>query len=269
MKAALLGATGPVGKRLLQEMLDRGHAVTAIVRNPGNVPPHPNVTAQAGDIDKPDELVPLLRGHDAVIVSIRFLKMDASKILGAVRRACVPRYLMVGGAASLYLPGTRTKVIDSGRIPAEFMVEPTAGIAFFSELKQADDLDWTFLSPPRLFLILAPLGFAAGALAFKPEMTLVTRYVAVGGWFLCSGAALAIVMAALPLAAQPARHGAAAALVNQAGALATFINAPFWQSMLASGIWSPFALTLGIGWIISAGAMLFLTNRFAYDPQQG
>ncbi|MBB4641458.1 MFS transporter [Rhizorhapis suberifaciens] len=125
------------------------------------------------------------------------------------------------------------------------------------------------LSPPRLFLILAPLGFAAGALAFKPEMTLVTRYVAVGGWFLCSGAALAIVMAALPLAAQPAHHGAAAALVNQAGALATFINPPFWQSMLASGIWSPFALTLAIGWIISAGAMLFLTNRFAYDTQQG
>ncbi|MBB4641456.1 NAD(P)-dependent oxidoreductase [Rhizorhapis suberifaciens] len=151
MKAALLGATGPVGKRLLQEMLDRGHAVTAIVRNPGNVPPHPNVTAQAGDIDKPDELVPLLRGHDAVIVSIRFLKMDASKILGAVRRAGVPRYLMVGGAASLYLPGTRTKVIDSGQIPAEFMAEPTAGIAFFSELKQADDLDWTFLSPPMMF----------------------------------------------------------------------------------------------------------------------
>lgn len=151
MKVALLGATGPVGKRLLHELLNRGHVVTAIVRNPDRVPPHPRVTPCAGDIDKPDELVSLLRGHDAVIVSIRFLKMNPADLLGAVRGSGVKRYLMVGGAASLYLPGTQTKVIDSGQIPDEFLEEPRAGIAFFAELKQAIDLDWTFLSPAMMF----------------------------------------------------------------------------------------------------------------------
>jgi len=34
MKVALLGATGFVGSALLKEALDRGHAVTAIVRHP-------------------------------------------------------------------------------------------------------------------------------------------------------------------------------------------------------------------------------------------
>jgi putative NADH-flavin reductase len=36
MKIALIGATGFVGSATLQEALNRGHEVTAIVRNPGN-----------------------------------------------------------------------------------------------------------------------------------------------------------------------------------------------------------------------------------------
>ena len=37
MKVALLGATGFVGSALLEEALDRGHVVTAIVRHPENL----------------------------------------------------------------------------------------------------------------------------------------------------------------------------------------------------------------------------------------
>lgn len=38
---ALLGATGNVGSRLLDEALSRGHQVTALVRDPGRLPPAP------------------------------------------------------------------------------------------------------------------------------------------------------------------------------------------------------------------------------------
>jgi putative NADH-flavin reductase len=34
MKLAILGATGPSGVQLVKEALERGHDVTAIVRNP-------------------------------------------------------------------------------------------------------------------------------------------------------------------------------------------------------------------------------------------
>lgn len=34
MKIALLGATGPSGIQVVKEALERGHTVTAIVRNP-------------------------------------------------------------------------------------------------------------------------------------------------------------------------------------------------------------------------------------------
>ena len=37
MKVVLLGATGFVGSALLKEALDRGHRVTAIVRDPENL----------------------------------------------------------------------------------------------------------------------------------------------------------------------------------------------------------------------------------------
>ena len=38
MKVALIGASGFVGKAILNELINRGHHVTAIVRNPENIP---------------------------------------------------------------------------------------------------------------------------------------------------------------------------------------------------------------------------------------
>ncbi|MCZ4141551.1 3-beta hydroxysteroid dehydrogenase, partial [Escherichia coli] len=37
MKVALFGATGTIGKTILWELMDRGHEVTAIVRDPSKV----------------------------------------------------------------------------------------------------------------------------------------------------------------------------------------------------------------------------------------
>jgi len=151
MRVALIGATGPVGRRILQELVDRGHQVAAIVRNIANVPTNPNIEALSVDIGDTDTLSSALRGHEAVISSIRFLKIDAERMIGAVRKAGVRRYLIVGGAASLYAPGTTTKLIDGGQIPEQYLPEPTAGAAFFTRLQQEEELEWTFLSPPMMF----------------------------------------------------------------------------------------------------------------------
>jgi len=50
MKVAMLGATGFVGSALLKEALDRGHAVTAIVRHPEKLENREGFTAKAGDV---------------------------------------------------------------------------------------------------------------------------------------------------------------------------------------------------------------------------
>jgi putative NADH-flavin reductase len=63
MKVALLGATGFVGSALLKEALDRGHAVTAIVRHPEKLEKRDGLTAKAGDVYDTASLATLIRGN--------------------------------------------------------------------------------------------------------------------------------------------------------------------------------------------------------------
>jgi putative NADH-flavin reductase len=151
MKIALIGATGNVGSRILDELTRRGHVVTAIVRHPDKVPHKPNVTAQRGDADDVEALAKLLRGHDAVISSVHFVASDPRKLIDAVRKSGVKRYLVVGGAGSLEVaPGK--KLIDTPEFPAQYKAEAAAGGVFLDLLRQEHDLDWTFLSPSALFV---------------------------------------------------------------------------------------------------------------------
>lgn len=150
-RIALIGASGNVGSRLLKELVSRGHQVTAIGRDPGKVPVGPNVAAMQGDIKDAAGLAALLKGHDAVISSVRFRDSDPSVLIDAVRRAGVKRYLVVGGAASLYVaPGRR--LLDQPDFPAQYKDEASRGAVFLEALKGAGDLDWTFLSPSALFV---------------------------------------------------------------------------------------------------------------------
>ncbi|WP_240354520.1 NAD(P)H-binding protein [Pectobacterium brasiliense] len=43
---ALIGASGDAGSRILKELSDRGHTVTAIARHPEKIVSLPNVTAK-------------------------------------------------------------------------------------------------------------------------------------------------------------------------------------------------------------------------------
>lgn len=150
-RIALIGASGNVGSRLLQELVSRGHQVTAIGRDPTRISPSPYVSAVRGDINDIGGLAAILKGHDAVISSVRFSESDPAALIDAVRRAGVKRYLVVGGAGSLYVaPGRR--LLDQPDFPAQYKEEASRGAAFLDVLKQVTDLDWTFLSPSALFV---------------------------------------------------------------------------------------------------------------------
>lgn len=152
MSIALIGATGFIGSRILTELVSRGHAVTAIVRNPEKVPALPGATAVKGDIFDKDGLARLLAGHEVVISSVHYLASDADALLGAVKQSGVKRYLVVGGAGSLEVaPGV--KLFDTPEFPAMYLDEARKGGAYLDLLKQEKTLDWTFLSPSA---IIAP-----------------------------------------------------------------------------------------------------------------
>jgi hypothetical protein len=77
MKIAHFGATGKVGGKVLEELLRRSHAVTAISRHPEKVPAGANVTAARGDITEPSQLDGVAKGHDATISSSPFLSASS------------------------------------------------------------------------------------------------------------------------------------------------------------------------------------------------
>ncbi len=150
MKIAIIGATGNVGTRLVNEALHRHHAVTAIARDTSKLTSRTGLSAVSGDVAKPDLLLPLLKGHDAIISSLRFQNTDPQQLIELVRHSGVKRYLVVGGAASLEIaPGEI--LLNAPNFPAAYKPEASAGKAFLDALRNAKDLEWTFLSPSAFF----------------------------------------------------------------------------------------------------------------------
>jgi putative NADH-flavin reductase len=151
MKIAVIGATGHAGSRIVDELVRRGHAVTAIVRNPDKVPVRAGVTAVKGDVFDRAGLARLLAGHDAAVSAVHFTASDPAVLIAAVKDADVSRYLVVGGAGSLEVaPGVA--LVTTPDFPPAYKAEAEKGGAFLDLLRIEKELNWTFLSPSALFV---------------------------------------------------------------------------------------------------------------------
>src|SRR4051812_42310183 len=118
MKIALIGATGFVGTAILGELVARGHAVTALARNPSSLSPGPLLSAQVLDAYDADAVARAVEGHDAVVSAFnpgwsapelyaQFMK-GSDAIVRGTEKARVKRLLVVGGAGSLFVaPGVQ------------------------------------------------------------------------------------------------------------------------------------------------------------------
>ena len=156
MKIALIGATGFVGSAILKEALQRGHDVTAIVRHPEKVKPHPKLRPHKADVQKGDEVTRSVAGHDAVISAfnpgwstpdIYNQQVKGTRaIIDGVKKAGVKRLLFVGGAGSLEVkPGVQS--VDLPEFPAEYKQGALATREALNLLRKEPSLDWSFLSP--------------------------------------------------------------------------------------------------------------------------
>jgi putative NADH-flavin reductase len=156
MKIALIGATGFVGSAILQEALQRGHEVTAIVRHPEKLTPHPKLRPHNADIQKIDDVTRSVAGHDVVISAfnpgwnnpdIYNQQVKGTRaIVDGVKKAGVKRLLFVGGAGSLEVkPGVQS--VDLPEFPAEYKQGALATRETLNLLRNEPSLDWSFLSP--------------------------------------------------------------------------------------------------------------------------
>jgi hypothetical protein len=156
MKIALIGATGFVGSAILQEALQRGHEVTAVVRHPEKLAPHARLRPQKGDVYNADDVARLVEGHEAVISAfnpgwgnpdIYNLQVKGTQaIINGLKKAGIKRLLFVGGAGSLEVkPGVQA--VDLPGFPAEYKQGALATREALNMLRKESGLDWSFLSP--------------------------------------------------------------------------------------------------------------------------
>ncbi|MEO8321828.1 MAG: NAD(P)-dependent oxidoreductase [Bradyrhizobium sp.] len=150
MKIAVIGASGNAGSRITAELAGRGHAVTAIARNPDKIAKLANVAAAKGDVLDQAGLARLIAGQDVAISSVHFVASDPVRLIGAVSDSKVGRYLVVGGAGSLEVaPGVR--LVTTPGFPVAYKAEAEKGAKFLDLLRAEKELNWTFLSPSALF----------------------------------------------------------------------------------------------------------------------
>ena len=157
----LIGATGFVGSAVLNELVSRGHKVTAVARNIEKVAKSELLDVVKEDVANVDAIAKLADGKDAIISAYNpgwtnpdiatLISENYPKILSAAKKSGVKRLLIVGGAGTLFCaPGLR--VVDSGAIPEEIMggVRPL-GDFYLNTLMNENDIDWVFFSPAGVF----------------------------------------------------------------------------------------------------------------------
>jgi hypothetical protein len=158
MKIALIGAGGMIGQRIAQEALRRGHAVTALVRDPARYgEAYPEIPAAKADARDAAALAGAIAGHDVVISSfgpnhqsgdVQDYPRVARALIEAVGRTEGQRLLVVGGAGSLEVaPGVA--LYDTPEFPAAWLPLAKAHGESLALYRTAD-IDWTFLCPPAL-----------------------------------------------------------------------------------------------------------------------
>ena len=154
----LIGASGFVGTAILNELLNRGNKVTAIVRNPEKVTvSNSNLSVVKADVSDVESIANTSKGKDAIISAYNpgwtnpniyeeTLK-NYPLILQAAKQSGVKRLLIVGGAGTLFCaPGLR--VVDSGAIPESIMGGvKSLGEFYLNILMNEHDIDWVFFSP--------------------------------------------------------------------------------------------------------------------------
>lgn len=153
MKIGIIAATGKAGSLIAKEAYDRGMDVTAIVRNKSKVDTDKYAVMKRDIFDITADDV---RNFDAVVNAFgappgkEIMHQTTLKHLTEVFEQ-VPgvRFLMVGGAASLYTDETETRQVIE-MIPEEWRPGPASMLIAFNELKKSK-VNWTFLSPAYFF----------------------------------------------------------------------------------------------------------------------
>ncbi|MEQ8716677.1 MAG: NAD(P)H-binding protein [Acidimicrobiales bacterium] len=155
MKITVFGATGQVGRRLVDEAIARGHGVTAVTRSGATLDSPDSVTWTAGDAREPRDVARLSRDQEVVISATSGprtggyeLAITAEALLEGVAETGA-RLIVVGGAGPLVVPNTAGRVVvdDPRFVPATIRGVARACVEQLDVLRRNSTVDWTYFSP--------------------------------------------------------------------------------------------------------------------------
>jgi hypothetical protein len=158
-KMMLIGSSGLIGQRVLHEALNRGHHVTALVRDTSGTGEHrAELDYHTGDIFKPETIATAAVDHDVVVSAYGPGKGDpnlvvkaAHALIEALARVEPIRLIAVSGAGSLAVkPGVQ--LVDAPDFPAEWKAIALAHREALDVYRKAGmaQFDWTAVSPAAL-----------------------------------------------------------------------------------------------------------------------
>lgn len=150
MKAAVVCANGKAGKLITKEAVERGLDVTAIVRGENQTAAQHVLKKDLYELTAAD-----LESFDVVVDAFGAWAEDvlpqhstSLKHLCDILSGKETRLLVVGGAGSLYVnPEHTVQVCDGPDFPEMFLPLAKAQGKALAELRERNDVQWTFISP--------------------------------------------------------------------------------------------------------------------------
>ncbi len=159
-KLAVLGANGGTGRQVVEQALEQGHRVTAILRSPEKLNiTHANLTRVKGDVLQPEALANLLEGKDAVISAIGLTSFKntvlfsegAKNTLAAMEKAGVSRAFFISASGLEINPSHSIMVRFATRFILQLLLKNMyADVWRMEAIVKKSGLNWTIMRPPRL-----------------------------------------------------------------------------------------------------------------------
>lgn len=168
MKVLVVGATGGSGRATVEELLARGHEVTAFSRHAGQLQPFSSrVTLVSGDAMNPADVERAVAGKDAVIVTlgisesalrvrlfggantpINVRSAGTRNVIAAMRKHSVRRLVV---QTSFGVGETRDKLPFIYRLMFQLLLKPQIADTEQQEREvRASGLDWVIAQPVNL-----------------------------------------------------------------------------------------------------------------------
>jgi len=156
MKIGVIGATGKAGSLIIKEAKERGHEVTAIVRNAAKLAGEKVAVLEKDVFDLKAEDIQVF---DVVVNAFgapagqEHLHVDAGRVLIEVAKgAPETKLVVVGGAGSLFVDEAKTvRLVDTPEFPKEYVPTASNQGKNLEDLQNTDGIKWTFISPAAFF----------------------------------------------------------------------------------------------------------------------